>query len=275
VDEPSANAAPTAWAIPGFDLLEPIGEGGMGIVYRARQHAPARVVAVKFLTPFPSAQLSIQAFQRESGLMAALHHPNVVTIYDCGQVDGRYYLVMEYVSGPPLRTLMTPRHPWAVNRAAPVLEATADALCYIHDQGILHLDLKPENVLLPPCGGVKITDFGLALRRVDSRTLSELGLAQGTIDYCPPEQRYGLPIDQRSDLFSLATLAYELLTGFLPGRVFQSARDRNPRLPAAVDGVLRRGLARDPDERYACVEEFRRDLSAALRNVPGPEGARS
>jgi len=274
--------------------LEPIGAGGMGVVYRARQHQPPRTVAVKLLTPLPTHQMSLQAFERESRLMAALNHPNVVTIYDCGQIDGRHYLVMEHVWGPSLRDLMQPEQPWPIERALPVLEAIAGALEYIHQQGILHLDLKPENVLLergkgeggkgkedtagarrasslPPSSfplsplGVKITDFGLALRRVDARTLSELGLAQGTIDYCSPEQRYGLPIDPRSDLFSLAILAYELLTGHLPGRVFASACARNPLLPAHLDDVLRRGLARDPDERYASVEAFHRDLVAALR----------
>ena len=125
-------------------------------------------------------------------------------------------------------------------------------------------NLKPENVLCPMNGPVKLTDFGLALRWVDARTLSDLGLAQGTIDYSAPEQRYGLPIDARSDVFSLATMAYELLTGFLPGRVFVPASTRNPRLPAAVDEVLRQGLARDPDDRSATVESFRLQMITAL-----------
>ncbi len=291
VVDSSPPIAETPPAIPGYDLLEPIGEGGMGIVYRARQHQPARTVAIKFLTPLPTHQMSLQAFERESRLMAALHHPNVVTIFDCGQIASRHYLVMEYVNGPSLRQLMEAGKPWPVPVALPVLDAIAGALAYIHQQGILHLDLKPENVLLASGGrqspvdtdssknatptgaspssladpSVKITDFGVALRRVDARTLSELGLAQGTIDYCSPEQRYGLPIDPRSDLFSLAILAYELLTGFLPGRVFASACARNPQLPAGMDAVLRRGLARDPDERYATVEEFHRDLLGALQ----------
>ena len=236
----------------------------MGVVYRAQQHFPRRAVAIKFLTPVPGGPSAEQAFQRESFLMASLDHPNVVKIYDFGQVGQRYYLVMEYVSGPPLRALMKPDEPWSAQRAAPVLDSIARALSFIHDQGILHLDLKPENVLSTPSGGTKITDFGLALRRVDARTLSEMGLAQGTIDYCSPEQRYGLPIDTRSDLFSLATLAYELFTGFLPGRVYVSACQRNTELPPALDPVLRKGLARDPDERYATVEEFRKDLAVAL-----------
>lgn len=280
--EAGADQTPNPPAIPGYDLLEPIGEGGMGIVYRARQHQPPRTVAVKFLAPLPTHQLTLQAFERESRLMAALNHPNVVPIYDCGQIAGRHFLVMEYVAGPSLRALMEPDRPWPIAQAAPLLDAIAEALEYIHQQGILHLDLKPENVLL---AGVrrqasdgslltpvpKITDFGVALRRVDARTLSELGLAQGTIDYCSPEQRYGLPIDPRSDLFSLAILAYELLTGRLPGRVFASACARNPELPAAVDDVLRRGLARDPDERFATVAEFHRELGAAFRQ-PRPSG---
>jgi serine/threonine protein kinase len=240
----------------------------MGVVYRATQLSLQRTVAVKFLTsPTPLSQTPISAFQQESRLMASLAHPNIVAIHDCGFIQGEYYLVMEYVAGTSLRSLVKPEQPWTAARADLVLNGIAQALSYIHGQGILHLDLKPENVLCSNDGQLKITDFGLSLPRMDSRTLSQLGLARGTIDYCAPEQRYGLNVDQRTDLFALATLAYELLTGHLPGRVYRPASQRNPQLPVDVDEVLRRGLARDPDERYAAVDEFRAALTLALQQA--------
>lgn len=254
--------------IPGYQLLEKIGEGGRGEVYRARQEASSRPVAIKFLYPIASPQLQAD-FQREADLMGSLSHPNVVAIYSHGKVQDRFYLVMEYVAGSPLRLLMTPGEPWPVPRILPIVGKIADALTYMHSRDILHLDLKPENVL---CGErvVKITDFGLALSRVDAWTLSELGLVQASLDYCSPEQRYGLPVDQRSDVFGLATICYELLTGQLPARVFIPVTQRNPNLPVGLDAILRRGLARDPDDRYPVIELFRGDLMEALRSHAPP-----
>jgi serine/threonine protein kinase len=260
----SAESPGRTWEIPGYAIHEKVGEGGMGEVYRATQLSLQRTVAVKLLNPSINGQTPIAAFDRESRLMGSLAHPHVVAVHDCGQTNGRHYLVMEYVPGASLRAAMKPGKPWTIARAAPVLDAVAQALTYIHEQGVLHLDLKPENVLRTENGEVKITDFGLSLPRVDARTLSAMGLAQGTFDYCPPEQRHGLPLDRRSDVFALATLAYELLTGKLPGRVYVPATQHNPLLPAALNEVLRRGLARDPDERYAGVADFRRELGRAL-----------
>src|SRR5262249_56133572 len=139
-------------------LVEGVGEGGMGVVCRATQHNRRRIVAIKFLTAYPGSQVAVQAFERESRLMASLNPPNVVKIHDCGQLDGRYYLVMEYVSGPPLRSLKKPGVPWPLAKAAPLLDTIAPALSYIHDQGILHLDLMPENVLCLAGVGTKSTD---------------------------------------------------------------------------------------------------------------------
>lgn len=262
-DDFSAPAeSPTAMA--GYDLLDKIGEGGMGQVHRATQLSLGRTVAIKFLNPLSPEFSERTLLHRESRVMAALAHPHVVTIYDCGQAQGRPYLVMEYVDGATLRSRMEAGQPWSIAQAAPVLDAIAQALSYIHEQGILHLDLKPENVLCTKKGGVKITDFGLAASHLDARTLLELGFVCGSLDYCSPEQRHGLPLDPRSDVFSLAVLAYELLTGQLPSRVYTPATKLNRSLPRAVDEVLRRGLERHSDARPESVEEFRRDLMRAL-----------
>lgn len=250
--------------VPGYELLEKIGEGGMGEVHRATQLSLQRIVAIKFLNPLASEPGALSAFERESRLMAALGHPHVVTIYDCGEAEGRHFLVMEYLDGSTLRSRMEPERPWSVQAAAPALDAIAQALSYIHGKGILHLDLKPENVLCTSDGTFKITDFGLASPQTHVRLQAHFGSYPCTQDYCSPEQRHGLPLDERSDIFSLATLAYELLTGQLPSRVYLPATEINPELPRAINKVLQRGLARDPDERYRTVDEFRQTLGRAL-----------
>ncbi len=261
------EAPKQTWEIPGYDIQDKIGEGGMGQVYRATQLSLHRPVAIKILNPSLRDNAPLLAFHRESRLMASLAHPNVVSIHDCGQIDDQFYLVMEHVSGRSLREAMVEGRPWSSARAAAVLDPVAQALSYIHSKGILHLDLKPENVLYTPEGVIKITDFGLAIPQGDAQNFSDLAWVQGSVDYCSPEQRYGLPQDQRSDVFSLAVLAYELLTGRVPGRFFVPATQRNPRLSKAVDEVLRRGLARDPSDRYATVEEFRLKLAAVLNHA--------
>ncbi|GIW82551.1 MAG: hypothetical protein KatS3mg105_4358 [Gemmatales bacterium] len=250
--------------IPGYELAEPIGFGGMGEVYRATQVSLQRSVAVKFLHPNIGGQSLVHLFNKESRLLAALNHPNVVAIHDCGEAGGRFFLVMELIEGPSLRQQMTPNVPWPAERALPILEQLAKALSYIHEQGFLHLDLKPENVMCDKHGNVKITDFGLAVPDLDFASLSDMGLPQGTIDYCSPEQRHGLPVDRRSDLYSLAVLAYELLTGKLPGRIYVPASRSNPKLPKSVDPVFRRALARNPKQRYPSVDDFVRELTQAL-----------
>jgi serine/threonine protein kinase len=258
---PLRNAA----EIPGYRLIEKIGEGGTGKVYRALHTDSKRTVAIKFLAVAATDPKTDASFRRESELMAKIRHPNVVAVHEWGVLDNRPYLVMEYVDGVSLRARMSNHRPFAPANALPVLDAIADALACIHSQGILHLDLKPENVLCSAGGDFKITDFGLAVPHLDARELAELGLVQGTIDYCAPEQRYGLPLDQRADLFAFAVLAYELLSGALPGRVFVPASQRNRRLHASVDAVLERGLARDKDERPASVAAWYAELRRALK----------
>jgi serine/threonine-protein kinase len=171
---------------------------------------------------------------------------------------------MEYMAGGSLRARMKPGRPWPLAHALPILERVAQALHHIHLQGILHLDLKPENILYTADGQIKISDFGLSTPQADATDLLG-GQSLGTPDYCAPEQRAGLAFDVRCDVFSLATLAYELLTGRVPGRVYVPASRRNARLPAALDEVLRRGLAREARERYASIPEFRQALTHACR----------
>lgn len=290
--------------IPGYRLLEKLGEGGMGEVFRALQLSLQRVVAIKLLHQSSFLHTAWEDFQREACLMAALSHPHVVIIHDFGRIDGRAYLVMEHVRGPSLRQMLQPGTPWPSAAALSLLESIALALGYIHSRGILHLDLKPENVLfqvpdsrpiddsLADAGqeaalgledleraatsvssawkcSPKITDFGLARLHRDMSGTRDLSLVQGTVDYCALELRHGLPVDHRTDLFALATMAYEILTGRLPGRVYVPAALRNPRLPPAVDEVLSQGLERDRDLRLASVDEFRRRLRRSLQPGTG------
>jgi eukaryotic-like serine/threonine-protein kinase len=258
----------TPLEIPGLQLLEPIGEGGAGKVFRALQLSLQRTVAVKLLPLVPGLQPAV-AFQRESQLMASLTHPNLVTVFDCGRSRDHYYIVTELIQGSSLRPMIIPGQPWPVARACTLLDRIARALSYIHGKGILHLDLKPENILWDEEGEPKITDFGMALVAADARFVADMGTACGTLDYCPPEQRFGLPTSEQSDLFSLGVLAYELLTGRLPGRVYESVRRSNPRLSGKVDGVLQQALARSPEDRFATVEQFRRCLVGALQGSAG------
>jgi hypothetical protein len=253
--------------IPGLELQEKVGEGGMSAVYRAVHLNLQREVAVKLLRTPAEEDVAGPAWLHESRLMASLAHPHVVTIHDAGQVNGHRYLVMEYMGGGSLRSRMRSGRPWPLAQAAAVLDRVAQALEYIHERGVLHLDLKPENILYTADGQVKITDFGLSVSsaRPDG-PLADEGFG-GTVDYCAPERRSGLTLDRRADVFALATLAYELLTGRPPGRVYIPASRRNPRLPAALDDVLRRGLARDPKERYPSVADFRQALAAACRPI--------
>jgi serine/threonine protein kinase len=265
--------APVLPAIPGYALFEKIGEGATGQVYRGEHKATRQSVAVKIFEPLPTGQPPLDAVQRESRLVAALSHPHVIAVYESGcleesgQPGGRYYLVMEYVPGTSLRAQMQPGRPLPLLQAWPIINAIAQALSHVHEKGILHLDLKPENVLCSERGGIKITDFGLAIAHLDPHARSEGDLRLGSIDYCAPEQRHGMPLDRRSDLFSLATITYELLTGHLPGRVYVPATKRNASLPQDIDAVLCKGLARDADERYASVEEFHADLARTLAHL--------
>ena len=169
--------------IPGYELLELVGEGGTGRVYRARQLSLQRIVAIKVF-PLSSGLGPPAAFERETRLLASLTHPNLVTVFDCGEVNGHHFIVTEFVEGSTLRPLIAPGKPWPLDRAIYVLDRLASALTYIHAKGVLHLDLKPENILCDAAGEPKIADFGLALPAADAPAVVERGETKGTPDYC-------------------------------------------------------------------------------------------
>jgi serine/threonine protein kinase len=261
--------------IPGLDLQEKVGEGGMSVVYRALHRNLQRLVAVKVLHAATDEGTAGPTWLRESRLMASLAHPHVVAIYDAGQVEGHHYLVMEYLAGGSLRARMTAGRPWPVADAIALLACVAQALTYIHGQKVLHLDLKPENILYTSDGQIKIADFGISTPHADAGALLGGRQFHGTLDYGAPESRHGLALDERYDVFSFATLAYELLAGRVPGRVYVPASQRNHSLPPALDDVLRRGLAREPSDRYGSVAQFQQALADACRPLAAPTPHRS
>jgi hypothetical protein len=262
---PVASVRPPA--LPGLEVQEKIGEGGMSVVYRAVHRNLQRTVAVKVLRAPASEAAAQPSWLRESRLMASLAHPNVVGIHDAGEVEGQHYLVMEYMAGGSLRGRMKSGKAWPLDKALALVNCVAGALSHIHAQHVLHLDLKPENILYTADEQTKIADFGLAVPDADADSLLLSRRFRGTIDYCAPESRAGLTLDERFDVFSLATITYELLTGRLPGRVYIPASSRNVRLPKALDDILRIGLARDPNDRYSSIAQFQHALNGACQTA--------
>lgn len=257
-------------AVPGYTLLEKLGAGGMGEVFLARAECGGRRVAIKFWSPLRNMaeQEQRDRFERETRLTAELCHPNIVRVLDHGHVDGRPYLVMEFVEGCSLRGRMVPGCPVPVPLARRVIAGAADAISYLGDAGIIHRDLKPENVLLGTDGDVKVTDFGISVAVTEVGHLTNTAEVLGTVDYIAPEQRARLPVDPRADQFSLAVIVYELLTGKRPVGHFKPPSHLNRQLHPAVDTVLVRALQEDPDDRYSDTRAFAAALDQSLQRRP-------
>jgi eukaryotic-like serine/threonine-protein kinase len=251
--------------IPGYETIRPLGSGGMGLVFLARQLSLNRLVAIKYLTPIPLVDPTRLAatFRREAELMARLSHPNVVAIYDYGVVGDHPYLVMEYVEGGDLRRRIVPGRPLPPGVARDLVTPIAQALTCLHRSGILHRDLKPANILMRDDRTPKIADFGIAVLDAGN-DLTRSGYSMGTPGYVSPEQQYNLKVDERADQYSMAAVFYELLTGRKPLGKFGPPSRYNLEVGPEVDSVLMRGLSEDRDERFASVEEFGAMLAHAL-----------
>ncbi len=271
-----------------YEVLAPLGAGGMGEVYRARDAKLGRDIAIKLL---PSAVASDpdrrQRFEQEARAASALNHPNILTVHDIGEADGSLYIAMELVEGKTLRELIAPGEPLPTKKLIDVAAQTAEGLAKAHAAGIVHRDLKPENLMVSKDGYVKILDFGLAkLTEQGSQDASVLptaiaaptqpGTVMGTAGYMSPEQASGQPVDFRSDQFALGAILYEMATG---KRAFQRKTGAEtlvaiikeepepigqlaPKAPAPVRWIVERLLAKDPEERYASTKDLARELES-------------
>jgi serine/threonine protein kinase len=245
---------------PQFEVMDLLGQGGMGAVYKAIQRSLDRVVALKII---PSDRTSdpqfAERFAREAKALARLNHQNIVTVHDFGQTDGFYYFVMEYVEGVNLREMLLAGHLDA-RQALEIVPHVCDALQYAHDEGIVHRDIKPENILIDKKGRVKIADFGLAKLMGRSSSVDSLTGTQqvmGTPRYMAPEQMEGSPeVDHRADIYSLGVVFYEMLTGELPLGRF-APPSRKVRIDVRLDEVVLKTLEKEPEQRYQRASEMK------------------
>jgi eukaryotic-like serine/threonine-protein kinase len=270
-----------------YHVIDRVAAGGMGEVFRARDAVLDREVAIKVLhRSLAGDQGFVERFRREARAAASLSHPNIVAVHDWGAVDGIYYMVMEYVRGRAVRDLLNAQGRLEPAQAADALRQTLLALEHAHRQGIVHRDVKPENILVTTDGQVKVADFGLARAYADGRQ-TQAGTVTGTVQYLAPEQIRGEPADPRSDLYSLGIVAFELLTGRLPftgetamAIAYKHLSDRVPRpsavmpdVPVDMDAFVASATERDRELRPESAAEMRRDLDS-IAELPSARSLR-
>jgi len=260
-----------------YKILEKLGDGGMSVVYKARDLKMNRLVVLKFLAPYLTRDEQAKLrFFNEARTISALDHPNICNIHEIDRTaDGRLYMVMAYYEGETLKKKMT-GEPLALTTAVEIIKQIAGGLAKVHERGIVHRDIKPANVIITKCGEVKIVDFGLA-KLAGNLNLTRTGTTMGTAAYMSPQQAQGMKVDHRTDIWSLGVILYEILTGRLPfsGRYDQElwyaivntdpepiAKFRSD-LPVAIRNLVARALEKDLETRYQNV----RDLLADLQNL--------
>jgi serine/threonine protein kinase len=256
---------------PQLEIIELLGKGGMGAVYKARQRALDRLVAVKILPPEVSSDAAFkERFTREARALARLGHQNIVALYDFGQARGLYYFIMEYVDGPNLRQLIGSGE-LQPEEALTIVPQICEALQFAHDEGVVHRDIKPENILLAKRGQVKIADFGLAKLLgpgLLDHQLTSSHQVMGTLHYMAPEQmRRSQDVDHRADIYSLGVVFYEMLTGQLPIGRF-ALPSQKTHVDTRLDHVVLRSLESEPDQRYQHASQFETDIRSIAESIP-------
>lgn len=255
-----------------------IGGGGMANVYLARDMILERDVAIKVLRfDFSSDEQFIKRFHREAQAATSLNHENIVSIYDVGEDEGIYYIVMEYVRGYTLKQYIQQHAPLSVPKAIDIMEQLTSAIAHAHENGVIHRDIKPQNILIDEHGNVKVTDFGIAVA-LSSTTITQTNSVLGSIHYLSPEQARGGITTAKSDIYSLGIVMFELLTGRLPfsgesavsivlkhlQAETPSPKAWNPNIPQSVENIILKATAKDPFYRYQSVREMNEDIRTAL-----------
>lgn len=261
-----------------YQIIRTIGEGGMANVYLAYDTILDRNVAVKILRgDLAGDEKFVRRFQREAIAASSLSHPNIVEMYDVGEDDGKYFIVMEYIEGTTLKSLIKRRGALTLSEVIDIMLQLTAGLACAHDSYIIHRDIKPQNVLILDDGRVKITDFGIAMA-MNSNELTQTNSVMGSVHYLPPEQANGNGATIKSDIYSLGILMYELLTGKLPFKgdnaveiaikhmkePIPSVCEINPEIPQSVENIILRATAKNPKNRYENVREMQEDLKTCL-----------
>lgn len=269
-----------------YQIIRLIGEGGMANVYLAHDIILDRMVAVKILRgDLADDEKFVRRFQREAIAASSLTHPNIVGMYDVGEDNGDYFIVMEYINGKTLKSLIKKRGALTLPEVMDIMMQLLDGIKCAHDSYIIHRDIKPQNVLILDDGTVKITDFGIATA-LNNNELTQTNSVMGSVHYLPPEQANGGSTTVKSDIYSLGILMYELLTGKLPFKgenaveiAIKQMREEipsvcliNPEIPQSIENVILKACAKNPKNRYDSVAEMQEDLKTALdperRNEP-------
>ena len=261
-----------------YQIIKTLGEGGMANVYLAHDTYLDRNVAVKVLRgDLANDEKFVRRFQREALSATSLSHPNIVEIYDVGEDDGQYYIVMEYVDGKTLKQVLKQRGHLSVTEVVDIMLQVTDGMAHAHDAYIIHRDIKPQNIMILSNGMIKITDFGVAIA-LNSTQLTQTNSVMGTVHYIPPEQANGKGSTIRSDIYSMGIMMYELLTGFLPYKgdnaveialkhlrePLPSVRKFDPTIPQSIENVIIKATAKNPKNRYKDAREMHDDLKTAL-----------